>query len=386
VERRTVIKALLGGLVFPVVPLELEAAAKKLDRRLILIELQGANDGLNTVVPYRSQQYRKLRPNIYLKADKLITLENDLAFNFKMREMADIFSLGELAVVLGLGYPGSNRSHFKSIALWETGGDGTSGVGHSGWLTDDINGLAGSELLDAHGISLDGGMGVFASSDGTWISMTSIKKFQKLQHHKMEKVETNNPALSLLLNRSNELNSAMESISKKLGDFNDSENIRGGQLGDQLQLALNCISAGINSPVIKVSHGSFDTHENQSWRHNDLLADLSMAISDTRKQLIKMDEWQNTLIMTYSEFGRAAYENASKGTDHGTAAPHFLIGGGVQGGCYGKQPSLNNLEDGDMVFTTDYRSFYDTILGSWFSINNNKFSEFNMPGLQKIIL
>lgn len=385
-ERRTVIKALLGGLVFPVVPLALEAAAKKLDRRLILIELQGANDGLNTVVPYRSQQYRKLRPNIYLKADKLITLENDLAFNFKMREMADIFSLGELAVVLGLGYPGSNRSHFKSIALWETGGDGTSGVGHSGWLTEDINGLAGSELLDAHGISLDGGMGVFASSDGTWISMTSIKKFQKLQHHKMEKVETSNPALSLLLNRSNELNSAMESISKKLGNFNDSENIRGGQLGDQLQLALNCISAGINSPVIKVSHGSFDTHENQSWRHDDLLADLSMAISDTRKQLIKMDEWQNTLIMTYSEFGRAAYENASKGTDHGTAAPHFLIGGGVQGGFYGKQPSLNNLEDGDMVFTTDYRSFYDTILGSWFSINNNKFSEFNMLGLQKIIL
>jgi uncharacterized protein (DUF1501 family) len=385
VERRTVIKALLGGLVFPVVPLALEAAAKKLDRRLILIELQGANDGLNTVVPYRSEQYRKIRPNIYLKADKLITMENDLAFNFKMKEMADIYSSGELAVVLGLGYPGSNRSHFKSIALWETGGDGTSGVGHSGWLTDDINGLEGSELLDAHGISLDGGMGVFASSDGTWISMTSIKKFQKLKHHKMEKVETNNPALSLLLDRSNQLNSAMESISKKLRYFDGSARIRGGELGDQLELALNCISAGINSPVIKVSHGSFDTHDNQSWRHNDLLEDLSMAIFDTRKQLVKMDEWHNTIIMTYSEFGRTAYENASEGTDHGTAAPHFLIGGGVKGGFYGKQPSLNNLKDGDMIFTTDYRSFYDTILSSWFSINNNKFSEFNLPGLQKII-
>ena len=384
-ERRSVIKALLGGLVFPVVPLALEAAAKKLDRRLILIELQGANDGLNTVVPYRSEQYRKIRPNIYLKSDKLITMEIDLAFNFKMKEMADIYSSGELAVVLGLGYPGSNRSHFKSIALWETGGDGTSGVGQSGWLTDDINGLEGSELLDVHGISLDGGMGVFASSDGTWISMTSIKKFQKLKHHKMEKVETHNPALSLLLDRSNQLNSAMESISKKLGSFNDSARVRGGELGDQLELALNCISAGINSPVIKVSHGSFDTHDNQSWRHNDLLEDLSMAIFDTRKQLVKMDEWHNTLIMTYSEFGRTAYENASEGTDHGTAAPHFLIGGGVKGGFYGKQPSLNNLKDGDMIFTTDYRSFYDTILSSWFSINNNKFSEFHVPDLQKII-
>ena len=155
--------------------------------------------------------------------------------------------------------------------------------------------------------------------------MTSIKKFQKLKPQKMEKVETKEPDKSLLLNRSNELNSAMESISKKLGDFNDSENIRGGQLGDQLQLALNCISAGINSPVIKVSHGSFDTHENQSWRHNDLLADLSMAISDTRKQLIKMDEWQNTLIMTYSEFGRRANENGSRGTDHGTTNYFLMI-------------------------------------------------------------
>jgi uncharacterized protein (DUF1501 family) len=177
----------------------------------------------------------------------------------------------------------------------------------------------------------------------------------------------------------------MESISKKLGSFNDSARVRGGELGDQLELALNCISAGINSPVIKVSHGSFDTHDNQSWRHNDLLEDLSMAIFDTRKQLVKMDEWHNTLIMTYSEFGRTAYENASEGTDHGTAAPHFLIGGGVKGGFYGKQPSLNNLKDGDMIFTTDYRSFYDTILSSWFSIHNNKFSEFNVPGLQKII-
>ena len=137
-DRRTVIKALMGGLAFPVVPIQIEAAAKKLNRRIILIELQGANDGLNTIIPYMDPSYKKLRPKIHLKNDEIIPIENDLAFNHSMGHMADIWDSGDLAIVLGLGYPGANRSHFKSIALWETGGDGERGVGRNGWLTDDI--------------------------------------------------------------------------------------------------------------------------------------------------------------------------------------------------------------------------------------------------------
>ena len=290
------------------------------------------------------------------------------------------------ARILGLGYPGANRSHFKSIALWETGGDGEKGVGRTGWLTDDINGMKGADAVDAHGISLDGGMGVFASPDGTWISMTSIRKFVTLEHHSTEKVETNNPALSLLLDRSNSLNTAMDSISKKLRNKDKNFHVKGDELGRQFELALNCISAGVDTPVIKVSHGGFDTHENQKWSHGRLLRDLSRSIFDTRKHLIDMGEWDNTLIMTYSEFGRRAYENKSEGTDHGTAAPHFLIGGKINGGFYGEQPSLSQLKDGDMEFTTDYRSIYNTVLESGFSISHNKFSSFKIPGLQKILV
>ena len=135
-----------------------------------------------------------------------------------------------------------------------------------------------------------------------------------------------------------------------------------------------------------MSHGGFDTHENQKWSHGRLLRDLSRSIFDTRKHLIDMGEWDNTLIMTYSEFGRRAYENKSEGTDHGTAAPHFLIGGKINGGFYGEQPSLSQLKDGDMEFTTDYRSIYNTILESWFSIPHKKFSSFKIPGLQKILV
>ena len=383
-DRRTLIKALMGGLVFPVVPIKLEAAARKLKRRLILIELQGANDGLNTVIPYKDTNYKKLRPNIHLKNNELIPLENDLAFNHSMSEMLNVWSTGDLAIILGLGYPGANRSHFKSIALWETGGDGIKGVGRNGWLTDDINGMDGAEKIDAHGISLDGGMGVFASSDGTWISMTSIRKFVTLKHHSAEKVETKNPALALLLDRGNSLNSSMGKISKKLQNHNQDFRVRGGTIGQQLQLALNCISAGVDAPVVKVSHGSFDTHKNQNWEHGKLLRQLSEAVFDTRKHLIDIGEWQNTIIMTYSEFGRRASENRSEGTDHGTAAPHFLIGGKIAGGFYGKQPSLSKLKDGDMIFSTDYRSIYDLVLGSWFSLSGNKFSDFRIPGLRKV--
>ena len=165
-----------------------------------------------------------------------------------------------------------------------------------------------------------------------------------LEHHSTEKVETNNPALSLLLDRSNSLNTAMDSISKKLRNTDKNFRVRGDELGEHFELALNCISANVDTPVIKVSHGGFDTHENQKWSHGRLLRDLSRSIFDTRKHLIDMGEWDNTLIMTYSEFGRRAYENKSEGTDHGTAAPHFLIGGKINGGFYGEQPSLSQLK------------------------------------------
>jgi uncharacterized protein (DUF1501 family) len=383
-DRRSILKALTGGLIFPVVPIAIANAAQKSGKRLILIELQGANDGLNTVVPYKHELYKALRPNIHLQSEEIIPLDEKLALNSSMNSFAEIWDMGELAIVLGLGYPGANRSHFKSIALWETGGDGMRGVENQGWLTEDIIGYSGSTNPDVHGISLDGGMGVFASPKGNWVSMTSIRKFTTLKHHEQIASTVDNPALSLLLDRSNSLNSSMQRISKKLNLSDRYFNVRGGDLGDQFQMALNCIEANINTPVIKLSHGGFDTHENQKRHHNRLLKQLSDAIFDTRKYLIQLDEWDNTIIMTYSEFGRRAYENFNQGTDHGTAAPHFITGGAVEGGFFGKQPSLDKLEDNDLVFTTDYRSVYDSILSAWFSVESNKFKAFRLEDVARI--
>ena len=383
-DRRAALKILTAGLMIPVVPIKIAYAAKKSGRRLVLIELSGANDGLNTIIPNNDHRYRELRPNIGLDKSETISLSNDFGLHEAMKPMGRLWESGEMAVVHGLGYPGANRSHFKSIALWETGGDGTA-AGRTGWLTEDVENMPGQEQLEAHGISLDGGMGIFSSPSGVWLSMTSAQQFMELTSDEVPKTKTENQALQMLLDRAHTLNSSMESISKKLKKSYAREfRIEGGDLGAQFSRAILLINAGINSPILKVKIGGFDTHEGQPWRHRNRLRNLARAIEGFSKALKQINQWDNTLIMTYSEFGRRAAENYTEGTDHGTAAPHFLLGGSVKGGFWGVHPDLGNLNDGDMVFTMDYRSVYERILGDWFMLKENKFFKFRNDELKNI--
>ena len=383
-DRRTALKILTAGLMIPVVPIKIAHAAKKSGRRLILIELSGANDGLNTVIPNKDHRYRELRPNIGLDKSETISLSNDFGLHEAMEPMGRIWESGEMAVVHGLGYPGANRSHFKSIALWETGGDGTA-AGRTGWLTEDVENMPGQEQLEAHGISLDGGMGIFSSSSGVWLSMTSAQQFMELTSDDVPNMKTENQALQMLLDRAHTLNSSMESISRKLKKSYAREfRIEGGDLGAQFSRAILLINAGINSPILKVKIGGFDTHEGQPWRHRNRLQNLARATAGFSKALKQINQWDNTLIMTYSEFGRRAAENYTEGTDHGTAAPHFLLGGSVKGGFWGVHPDLGNLNEGDMIFTMDYRSVYERILSDWFMLKENKFFKFRNDELKNI--
>ena len=384
-HRRYILNSLLSGLILPLVPLKIASAAARTGRRIVLIELSGANDGLNTVIPFANDRYFDLRPNLAIKENQRFAISNSLALHSELKNLGDIWERGDLAIIQGLGYPGANRSHFKSIALWETGGDG-SGSGKTGWLTEDIESLGDSYDFDAHGISLDGGMGVFTSKNGVWLSMTSAEQFKRLGRTTIASKSTSqNPALEMLLNRAAALNSSMERITNKLGSSRSRNfTIRAGDLGRQLSLASTLIAAGIDTPVLKVKINGFDTHEDQPWRHQRLLEDLGRAVSGFAQQMRKIDQWDNTLVLTYSEFGRRAVENSTRGTDHGTAAPHFLAGGSLNGGIYGRHPSLSKLVDGDMQFTMDYRSVYDWILSQWFEIENNRFKEYRAAELNSL--
>ena len=377
-NRRDLINFLAAGIAIPLAPISISAASIKSGKRLILVELSGANDGLNTVIPIKDERYGELRQRIKIDRSKAFNLGNGLVLNNAMRSLDGALQAGDLAIMQGLGYPGQNRSHFKSIALWETGGDGTKS-GKNGWLTEDIEQMTGSEQLDAHGISLDGGMGIFASPSGVWLSMTSLGQFSTLQNKLAipNQTQTNNPALSFVLDRGQALNSSMQSISSKISRLrNKNLNINAGDFGKQASMAAYLIDAGISAPVLKLKIGSFDTHENQTWRHRKLLQDLSKGLSGLRRALKQSGHWENTLIMTYSEFGRRAKENESGGTDHGTAAPHFLMSGSLEGGLWGIHPDLGKLKDGDVQFTTDYRVVYDKILSDWFGLKENRFKNF----------
>ncbi len=376
-ERRHLLRLLTAGLSIPLAPLQLAQAAQSSGRRLILVELSGANDGLNTVVPLRNDRYRDIRPSIALGSDEVFSLHGDMALNRRMRALMSAWNDGDMAVVQGLGYPDQNRSHFKSIALWENGGDGRQ-AGRNGWLTDDIESMGQS--FDAHGISLDGGMGVFASSSGLWLSLTSLRQLKTLKDFQMNSTaasDSANPALALLMDRADTLDASMTRISKKIAaqpHYSTRLRFGNGDLSRQAALAARLIAADVDAPVLKLKISGFDTHEYQLGDHGRLLEDLAQALADLRTALRQSGHWDTTMIMTYSEFGRRATENRSRGTDHGTAAPHFLLGGSIRGGLYGEDPDLENLEDGDLRYTLDYRSLYDLILARWFGLNQNRFS------------
>ena len=207
--------------------------------------------------------------------------------------------------------------------------------------------------------------------------MASAQEFSRLSSQVIKKTTSDNAALNMLLDRANTLNSSMEKISRKLNRKSQINfRVRGRKLASQLGTAAQLIHAGIDTPVIKVQLGGFDTHEGQPGRHRRLLRELGRSLGDFRNGMKRIGQWDNTLIMTYSEFGRRTVENHTDGTDHGTAAPHFIMGGAVQGGIVGNHPDLGALVEGDMQFTMDYRAVYERVLSDWFGIRENKFASF----------
>ncbi|MEE9335583.1 MAG: DUF1501 domain-containing protein [Granulosicoccaceae bacterium] len=352
-------------------------------QRLILLELSGANDGLNTLVPHSDEQYYSLRPNIGLPKSAIIMLDDDFALHQSLKPLMQLWEQTELAWVHGLGYPKPNRSHFKSIALWETGGDGKAD-GERGWLTHDIEHAYGQRLSDAHGISLVDDMAVFDSPDGRWLSMKSASKLLQTDYKPTDSEGFTNPLLKRVEQQSHELESMLASLSSKLDKVADVKKMPATGLGRQLSEVIRLIRAGLDTPVYRIRIGGFDTHENQLGRHARRLSELSEAVAATRLTLKQDNEWDNTLIISYSEFGRRAAENKSGGTDHGTAAPHFLAGGALNGGLYGRSPDLSNLIDGDPAHTLDYRSLYEQVLSGWFNIGENQFSGYQSHELNTL--
>ncbi len=342
-------------------------------KTLVLIELAGGNDGLNTVVPITDPAYRGLRPEIGIDRADALGLDADTALHGSMRDFADLWEDGSLRIVEGVGYPNPNRSHFRSIEIWNAG-QGAESLARDGWIASAFANGNAPAPSDVSGLTLGGDMGPL-SGNGRFSAMrdeeTFLETLENLpgMRHAVRPDTAKSP-LEHILQTYDSAQITGDVIARKLESgasqsfaFPDSE------LGQQLQTAARLLDAGVDVPVLKVVQDGYDTHDNQPGEHAFLLEDLSTSVGAFARAMKQIGLWDQITVVTYSEFGRTARENGSYGTDHGTAAPVFVAGGNVLGGFGGERVSLDRLVDDDLVHTTDYRRVYAGLLKDLWDIN-----------------
>ena len=335
-------------------------------RLLILVELKGGNDGLNTVVPYADARYRALRPRLGIDRDAVVKITDAEALHPSLARWAPLWEAKELAIVQGVGYPQPNLSHFRSIEIWDTASKSEEYL-DAGWLARAFAASPSPKDFAAEGVVVGtAGMGPLAGAPRA-VALTSPEQFLRDARLAQPGRESANRALAHLLRVENEIAASAQRLNPgrtfttpfPQGPF-------GNAVRTAAQLAAN--PAGI--AVIRISLNGFDTHANQPGTHAALLTQLGEGLLALRDALREIGKWDSTLVATYSEFGRRPAQNESNGTDHGTVAPHFVTGGKVRGGLYGAAPDLARLDGaGNLAHAVDFRAYYATFLQRWWGID-----------------
>lgn len=345
-------------------------------RILLLVELHGGNDGLNTLVPLDQPVYRRLRPSIAIGAQDAIGLSRAQGLHPELRPVAEMFERGEMAIVNAVGYPNPNRSHFRSIEIWEQATD-SDRYGDQGWITRAVaeHPVLSRREADADAIVVgDGAIGPLAGPAMRLVTLREPRQFLA-QSEALGQVALRPDApdsLRHVVRTQNEAVAAAAAVRRKLTARNRfGRGFAGDPFARALAIAADLIADGVVIPTWKATLGSFDTHADQPARHARLLGRLAAGLAAFREAMIDMGRWNDTLVVTYSEFGRRAAENASRGTDHGTAAPLFVLGGSVEGGIFGAAPDLEALADGDVRMATDFRSIYAGLIARWWDAPEN---------------
>ncbi|MEM7243998.1 MAG: DUF1501 domain-containing protein [Acidobacteriota bacterium] len=339
-------------------------------RHLVLVQLDGGNDGLNTVVPFADPAYRRLRPRLGLSTDEVLRLDERLGLHSALEPLMTSWEKRDLAIALGVGYPEPNRSHFRSTDIVESG-SGSETTLSEGWLTRLLADEPAPSSAIASGILLGGDRpGVLTGAPDP----VALSRPQRLTRRAKRLEEPGdapggNPALAHLLGVQDRLRSAAGRVEALLGKAPAAlSGFPRSRFATQLELAARLLGAGLDAPVLVARLGGFDTHANQAGTHRRLLGELAEGLAAFRASLIAQGTWDRVLVMTYSEFGRRAKENGSGGTDHGTAAPWLLMGGRVRGGLVGTQPSLIELDGGDLRHGLDFRRLHATAARGFFGL------------------
>jgi uncharacterized protein (DUF1501 family) len=339
-------------------------------RTLVLITLYGGNDGLNTVIPYADPAYHDARPELAYKPEEVLHLDTQLGLNPGMKGFAGLFADKRLAVVRGVEYPKPDHSHFRSMDIWQTGSPGSPV--RTGWLGRWLDVTGGDPR---HAVSFEPVLPVVlagAKTAGAAVPTGAKKRTPGVQSALagFGKPAQGEPALQA---RAAHAFADLVEVDAMIHDLpapsaspstNPTATATGGRgaLGAQLDLVARCVEAGVATRVFSVSLGGFDLHADEKEAQQRLLTELDTAVTGFVKRMAGTDRGRNVVVAIYSEFGRRVRANASQGTDHGTASDVFLLGARVNGGFYGGQPSLTDLDNGDLKVTTDFRDVYATLL------------------------
>jgi uncharacterized protein (DUF1501 family) len=336
-------------------------------RLLILIELKGGNDSLNTVVPYADPAYYALRPRIAVKREDVIQLDERTGLHPALKALAPLWQARELAVVQGIGYAQPNLSHFRSIEIWDTGSKADEYLAE-GWLARTFGTRPVPRDFAADGVVVGSSeLGPLSGSGTRVLALNETDQFLRQARLSYAAARPGNAALNHILKvQENILQAATHLDSSVVFRTEFPRTPFGNAVRTASQLAAN--PAGV--AVIRLSLNGFDTHQNQLPVQQRLLGDLAEGMAALKSALGEIGRWDSTLVMTYAEFGRRPKENNSNGTDHGTAAAHFVAGGRVKGGLYGRAPQLDRLEGGNLPFDVDFRSLYATALERWWGVSS----------------
>ena len=356
----TGVSAALIGSLWPIAGYS--QARDRYQRTLIMVELKGANDGLNTVIPFATPAYYTLRPRIALKRDEVLQLDERTGLHPSLLPLLPQWQSGHLAIVQGLGYAQPNLSHFRSIEIWHTASRSDETL-QDGWLTRQFAQSAVPRSFAADGVIVGtNDLGPFSGSGTRAIVLANTEQFLRQARFAQSGVGGGNRALAHVLKTEADIVHAAVGMS---GNHEFRTEFPTHAFGQSVRTAAQVLAGKAPVAVLRLSHNGYDTHQNQPGTHASLLRQLGEGLAALKGALIELNRWDQTLIMTYAEFGRRAAENGSTGTDHGTANAHFAMGGQVQGGLYGQAPQLDRLDNGNLPYAVDFRSYYATAIERW---------------------
>ena len=361
-------------------------------KNLVIIQLSGGNDGLNTIIPYGNDIYYQKRKTIAINQSDIIKLNDMQGLNPNLSALKELYDQGWMGIINAVGYPNPDRSHFRSMDIWQTASDSNQFL-TSGWIGRYLdsncqtckNPYTAIEVDDTLSLAMKGEkMKGIAVQDPNRLYQVTREPFFKDQvqaHHD----NLNEDNLGYLYKTMAETYSSADYIQNTSKTYTVKADYPATGLGNQLKTISKFINSGLQTRVYYVSLGGFDTHvgqQNQQGRQLKIYGDAVAAFVKDLKQTGKLDD---TLVMTFSEFGRRVEQNASNGTDHGTANNILLFGGKLKkSGIYNAAPDLSQLENGDLKYQIDFRDVYATLIDKWLNVNNNQILNKNFKGLDFI--